>query len=86
MERKYLDIVLNREKLSDGSEVFVAHCTILGIASQGETMDEAIKNIKEAINLYLEEQPELYDEISTEVPSFSVVELNKDTQTTNIIR
>jgi len=84
MERKYLDIVLNREKLSDGSEVFVAHCTILGIASQGETMDEAIKNIKEAINL--EEQPELYDEISTEVPSFSVVELNKDTQTTNIIR
>ncbi len=86
MENKYLDIVLNKEKLSDGSDIFVAHCTTLGIASQGKTMDEAIKNIKEAINLYLEEQPELYDDISAEMPSFSVVELNKNAKTTNIVR
>ena len=85
MENKYLDVVLNKEKLSDGSDIFVAHCTTLGIVSQGKGMDEAIKNIKEAITLYLEEQPELYDEISIEVPSFSVIELNKNAKTTNII-
>jgi len=86
MENKYLDVVLNKEKLSDGSDIFVAHCTTLGIASQGKGMDEAIKNIKEAISLYLEEQPELYDDISVEVPSFSVIELNKNAKTANIIR
>jgi predicted RNase H-like HicB family nuclease len=86
MENKYLDIVLNKEKLSDGAEIFVAHCTTLGITSQGKTMDEAIKNIREAITLYLEEQPELYDEISTEMPSFSIVEIGKNAQATSVVR
>ncbi|MEK6951707.1 MAG: type II toxin-antitoxin system HicB family antitoxin [Nanoarchaeota archaeon] len=65
MENKkyFLDIVINKEKLSDGSQIFVAHCTTLGIASQGENTDEAIKNIKEAVELYLEEQPEEYKEL-----------------------
>jgi predicted RNase H-like HicB family nuclease len=71
MENKYLDVVLNKEKLSDGSDIFVAHCTTLGIASQGKGMDEAIKNIKEVITLYLEEQPELYDEISSKDHDFT---------------
>ena len=86
MEKKYLDIVLNKEKLSDGEDIFVANCTLLGIASQGKTMDEAIKNIKEAVNLFLEEQPELYDEIQTNIPSFSIIELDKNAKTTNLIR
>ena len=59
MESKYrADIVINKEKLSNGEDVFVVQCTNLGIASQGSTTEEAIKNIKEAIELYLEEQPE----------------------------
>lgn len=80
MERKYfMDIVINKEKLSDGSPVFVAHCRSLGIASQGKNMDEAMKNIKEAIELYLEEQPEKYEELlSNEPPLFSVVEVTKN--------
>lgn len=86
MEKRYLDIVLNKEKLSNGENIFVASCTFLGIASQGKTMDDAIKNIKEAIQLYLEEQPELYEEIQTNIPSFSIVELEKDAKATSIIR
>ena len=43
-------------------------------------------NIKEAIALYLEEQPELYEELSTTVPSFSVIELDKNAKATNIVR
>lgn len=55
MEKKYfMDIVMNKEKLSDGSLVFVAHCRRLGIASQGKDIEEAMKNIKEATQLYYE--------------------------------
>lgn len=86
MVKGYLDVVLNKEKLSNNEDIFVANCTSLGIASQGKTMDEAMANIKEAIALYLEEQPELYEELSTTVPSFSVIELDKNAKAPNIIR
>lgn len=86
MEKGYLDVVINKEKLSNGENIFVANCTSLRIASQGKTLDEAMKNIKEAIELYLEEQPELYEELSTSVPTFSVIELDKNAKTSNIIR
>jgi len=50
-----LKIVL--EKGDNG--FIVAHCPSLkGCWSQGKTEAEAIKNIKEAINLYLEPNPE----------------------------
>lgn len=64
MEKKYFtDIVINKEKLSDGFPIFIVHCVSLGISSQGSTMEEAIANIKEAIELYLEEEPEKYEEL-----------------------
>jgi len=50
------DIAVN-EELVKGKKVFVSHCLNLGIASQGNSYEEAIKNIKDAINLYLEENP-----------------------------
>jgi predicted RNase H-like HicB family nuclease len=34
---------------------FVAQCPELGTISQGETLPEALKNLKEAIELYQEE-------------------------------
>jgi len=89
MEDKYFaNIVINKEELSNGEGVFVVHCTNLGITSQGRTTDEAIKNIKEAIELYLEEQPEEYNELKLqkESPIFSFVEVIKNAKTTNIIR
>jgi predicted RNase H-like HicB family nuclease len=89
MEQKYFaNIVLNKEKLSNGKIVFVVHCTNLGIASQGCTTEEAIENIKEAIELYLEEEPEKYGELSlsNEPPIFSFIEVKKNAKITNFIR
>ncbi len=37
--------------------LFVAHCPEVGTASQGKTVDEAVANLKEATELYLEEFP-----------------------------
>jgi predicted RNase H-like HicB family nuclease len=44
--------VLYREE-----DVYVAECPELGTASQGETIEEALSNLKEATELYLEEFP-----------------------------
>ncbi len=77
MENKHLfQIIVNKEKLSDGTPVYVAHCLTLEITSQGFTFDEAMKNIKEAIQLYLEELPEKVEEIQkSELPTISFVEV-----------
>ena len=87
MEKNYfIDVVMNKEKLSDGSPMFVAHCMSLGISSQGVTVEEAMSNIREATELYLEEEPERYEELSTEEPPmFSVIEVKRNAQTTKII-
>lgn len=89
MEKKYFaDIVINKERLSTGEPIFVAHCINLGITSQGKTTEEAMKNIKEAINLYLEEQPDRFGELelAEEPPFFSVVEVTRNAKTANIVR
>ncbi len=44
--------VLYREE-----DVYVAECLEVGTASQGETIEEALTNLKEATELYLEEFP-----------------------------
>jgi predicted RNase H-like HicB family nuclease len=44
--------VLHRE-----DNLFVAECPEVGTVSQGATMDEAINNLREATELYLEEFP-----------------------------
>jgi len=36
---------------------YVAECPEIGTASQGETIEEAVKNLQEATELYLEEFP-----------------------------
>ena len=38
--------------------VYVADCPTLRIASQGSTEQEAIDNLKEAVDLYFEDAPE----------------------------
>ena len=40
-------------------DVYVAECPEVGTASQGETVEEALVNLKEATELYLEEFPTL---------------------------
>lgn len=44
--------VVHREE-----EWFVAECSEVGVVSQGKTIDEAVANLKEATELYLEEFP-----------------------------
>ena len=54
---KAFDIVVNEEHMNK-KKIFVAHCLNLGIASQGKTVEETMANIKDAIKLYLEENPQ----------------------------
>ena len=44
--------VIHREE-----EMFIAECPEVGTASQGTTIEEALGNLKEATQLYLEEFP-----------------------------
>ena len=37
--------------------LYVADCSEIGTVSQGESIEEAVKNLKEATELYLEEFP-----------------------------
>ncbi len=47
-----LTAVLHKE-----DDMYVATCPELGTVSQGYTIDEAVANLKEATELYLEEFP-----------------------------
>ena len=42
------------EKLSTGRTVYVAHCKELGVASQGDTEQQARDNVLIAVQLWLE--------------------------------
>lgn len=55
--KRVFDIAVN-EELVNNKKFLVSHCLNLGIASQGKTYEEAIRNIEDAINLYLQECPE----------------------------
>jgi predicted RNase H-like HicB family nuclease len=52
MANRTLTAVLHKE-----DDMYVAECPEVGTASQGYTVDEAVKNLKEATELYLEEFP-----------------------------
>jgi len=48
MTRKFNAVITKEEKL------YVAHCVELDVVSQGKSIEEAEKNLKEAVELYLE--------------------------------
>lgn len=39
------------------SKGYVARCVELGVVSQGKTIEQAQKNLREAVELYLEDEP-----------------------------
>ena len=41
-------------KIYKGDKYFIAECVDLPVVSQGKTLDEAVENIREAIELHLE--------------------------------
>jgi len=47
-----LTAILHREE-----DIYIAECPEAGTVSQGASIDEALKNLKEATELYLEEFP-----------------------------
>lgn len=49
---RILTAVLHKE-----GDLFVADCPELGTVSQGTTIEEAVRNLQEATELYLEEFP-----------------------------
>ena len=52
-------IILNMVLIADSEGGYVAQCPELDVTSQGETVEEAIENIQEASELYLESAEEL---------------------------
>ena len=48
MSRKYTAVITKEDNW------YVAHCVELGVVSQGKTIEEAQKNLKEAVELYVE--------------------------------
>ncbi len=56
-EQLTFSVTLHEEKL-EGKNVFVADCIELGVSDFGDSIDEAIGNLKNGITLLLEEVPE----------------------------
>lgn len=52
MAAQLLTAILHKE-----DDLYVAECPEVGTVSQGHTVEEAIANLKEATELYLEEFP-----------------------------
>jgi predicted RNase H-like HicB family nuclease len=52
MEMQTFTAVIHREE-----DLFVAECPEVGTVSQGRTIEDALINLKEATELYLEEFP-----------------------------
>ncbi len=43
--------------------MYVVKEVISGVTTQGKTLDEALENLKEAVDLFLEEMPEVREQI-----------------------
>lgn len=63
-------IILNKE-----GKWYVARCLELGVVSQGRTIEEAKRNLKEAVELYLEDQPKIQKFLPKETPLVTTFEL-----------
>lgn len=62
--------IINKEK-----RWYVAHCVELGVVSQGKTIRDAQKNLKEAVELYLEDNPKAKTYLSKESALITTFEL-----------
>ncbi len=54
---------------------YVARCVELGVVSQGKTIDEAKKNIREAVELYLEDQPKHKIYLAKQAPLIATLDV-----------
>ena len=68
---KTLSAVIQKEE-----DMYVATCPEVGTVSQGKTIEEAVSNLKEATELYLEEFP-LEEDSHPILTTFEVAEVAK---------
>jgi len=54
---------------------FVARCLELGVVSQGRNIEEAQRNLKEAVELYLEDRPKNKRFLFKKAPLITSLEL-----------
>jgi len=69
MSYKFTTIIIQEGKW------FVARCVELGVVSQGRTVEESQKNLKEAVELYLEDKPKNKKYLSKKAPFITSLEL-----------
>lgn len=55
----------------------VAHCLELGVVSQGKTVEAAQENLREAVELFLEDNPRAKHLMLQKAPLVTVLELKK---------
>jgi predicted RNase H-like HicB family nuclease len=79
MELSYSSGMKFTAVIQKDEKMYVAKCPEVGTVSQGKTIEEAIKNLKEATELYLEEFPGkgLKNAKGTILATFEVAEVAK---------
>mgnify|MGYP001576919534 CR=1 FL=1 len=68
---KFTTIIIKEDKW------YVARCVELGVVSQGKTIEDAQKNLKEAVELYLEDNPGSKKFLSRAAPLVTTLELSR---------
>ncbi len=63
-----ISVVINREEKN-----YVALAPDVDVASQGETIEEALANLKEALELYLEDADAIRTQL-TDIPLITMIE------------
>jgi len=69
MENRLSCGVSLHEEVMDGKKIFVAECEELSVSDFGETINEALSNLKVAIKLLLEEAPDKKESLKKEEPT-----------------
>lgn len=72
MNMQIFTAVIHKEE-----DMFVAECPEVGTVSQGSTIEEAVANLKEATELYLEEFPLKANPERSFVTTFEVADVAK---------
>jgi len=71
--------------IKKGDKQYVALCPELDVASQGYTIEDALKNLKEAVELYIEEMG-IPDEVRREDTIIAHFEVSTNDKTAGSVR
>jgi predicted RNase H-like HicB family nuclease len=64
-------------------EIYVALCPEFDVASQGKSVEESLRNLKEALELYLEDE-DVETPSRIEAPIVTIVKVNVSGSTSNL--